>query len=163
VKKPATWSILCVWYTEHMPEELVHNLAASPSAPLSKLLFFGGALALVISGIVVGFLLTKVPGLSKKVSGSSTAAMVNTATEVGSTDTQTFRDTATGTLESGGLNGEGTHKLVRDGGPSQTVYLISSIVDLEQYAGKKVQVRGETIKAQRAPWLMDVGRLKILE
>ncbi|MBI2008662.1 hypothetical protein HYS82_03345 [Candidatus Amesbacteria bacterium] len=126
----------------------------------SKPLIIGSAVALVVSGVVVGFLLTKVPSLSKKVSGPS---LVNTATEVGSTDTQTFRDTATGTLESGGLNGEGTHKLLRDGGPSQTVYLISSILDLEQYTGKKIQVWGETIKAQRAPWLMDVGRLKVLE
>lgn len=128
----------------------------------SKPIIISSAVALVVSGIVVGFLLTKVPGLSKKNNGS-TSAMVNTATEIGSTDTQTFRDTATGTLESGGLNGEGTHKLTRDGGPSQTVYLISSIVDLEQYAGSKVQIWGETIKAQKAPWLMDVGRLKILE
>ncbi|MBI2008472.1 hypothetical protein HYS82_02340, partial [Candidatus Amesbacteria bacterium] len=93
-----------------------------PSASPPKFLLFGGAVALVISGSLVGFLLTKVPSLSKKVPNSS---LVNTATEVGSTDTQTFRDTATGTLESCGLNGEGTHKLLRDGGPSQTVYLIS--------------------------------------
>lgn len=142
-----------------MPEELVHNL----KTPSPKLLYFGGALLLIISGVVVGFLLTKVPGLNKKINGSSTSAMVNTATEIGSMDTATFRDTATGTLEAGGLNGEGTHKLTRDGGPSQTVYLISSIVDLEQYVGKKVQIWGETIKAQRAPWLMDVGRLKLTE
>lgn len=142
-----------------MPEKLVHDLTPITPVP-PKPLLFAVAVALVISGVIVGFLLTKVP---KKVNGSSTSAMINTATEVGSTDTQTFRDTATGTLESGGLNGEGTHKLVRDGGPSQTVYLISSIVDLEQYSGSKVQIWGETIKAQKAPWLMDVGRLKILE
>lgn len=144
-----------------MPEGLVQPITPISSSP-PKSLLFGGTAALVISGIIVGFVLTKVPGLGKNVKGSS-AAMVNTATEVGSTDTQTFRDSAQGTLESGGLNGEGTHKLVRDGGPNQTVYLISSIVDLDQYSGKKVQVWGETIKAQRAPWLMDVGRLKILE
>ena len=146
-----------------MPEELVHDLTAKASPASPKLILIGGAVALIISGVVVGFLLTKVPGLTKKINGSSTSAMVNTATEVGSTDTATFRDTATGTLEAGGLNGEGTHKLTRDGGPSQTVYLISSIVDLDQYVGKKVQVWGETIKAQRAPWLMDVGRLKLTE
>ena len=131
-----------------MPEELVHDLTAKASPASPKLILIGGAAALIISGVVVGFLLTKVPALSKKINGSSTAAMVNTAT---------------GTLEAGGLNGEGTHKLTRDGGPSQTVYLISSIVDLDQYVGKKVQVWGETIKAQRAPWLMDVGRLKLTE
>ncbi|TSC88161.1 MAG: Uncharacterized protein G01um101416_184 [Microgenomates group bacterium Gr01-1014_16] len=144
-----------------MPEDLVQPITPISTSP-PKSLLFGGAIAVVISGAVVGFILTKIPGLGKNVKGSS-ATIVNTATEVGSTDTQTFRDSAQGTLESGGLNGEGTHKLIRDGGPSQTVYIISSIVDLEQYAGSKVQVWGETIKAQRAPWLMDVGRLKILE
>lgn len=89
--------------------------------------------------------------------------MLNTATEVGSTDTKTFRDQATGTLESGGLNGEGTHKLIREGGSSQTMYLISSVVDLETFVGKKVQVWGETIRGQKAAWLMDVGRVKLVE
>jgi len=122
-----------------------------------------GALGVIVAGVIVGFLLTKTP-LSKKIAGiSSTPAMINTENEVGSTDTQTFRDTATGTVESGGLNGEGTHKLLREGGSSQTVYLVSSIVDLEQFTGKKVQVWGETVKGQKAAWLMDVGRIKILE
>ena len=61
------------------------------------------------------------------------------------------------------VNGEGTHKLIRDGGPSQTVYLISSVIDMSEFVGKKVQVWGETIDAQKAGWLMDVGRVKILE
>jgi len=89
--------------------------------------------------------------------------MVKSATEVGSTNTATYRDTAIGVVEAGGLNGEGTHKLVRDGGPSQTVYLISSVIDLDQYVGKKVELWGLTLDAVKAPWLMDVGRLKLLE
>ena len=83
--------------------------------------------------------------------------------EVGSSDVKTFKDTATGVIEKGGLDGEGTHKLIREGGPSQTAYLTSSIIDLDQFAGKKVQVWGETFKGQKAAWLMDVGRIKILE
>lgn len=83
--------------------------------------------------------------------------------EVGSTDVKTFKDTATGVIEKGGLDGEGTHKLIREGGPSQTAYLTSSIIDLDQFVDKKVQVWGETFKGQKAAWLMDVGRVKILE
>lgn len=83
--------------------------------------------------------------------------------EVGSTNLETFSDTATGVIEKGGINGEGSHKLIREGGPSQTAYLTSSVVDLDQFAGKKVQVWGETFSAQKAGWLMDVGRVKILE
>ena len=124
----------------------------------SPLIFLG----VVIAGIVLGYYLSvrNVPGSGKVVKGDD---IIQTENEVGSTDTATFRDTAKGVLESGGSNGEGTHKLTRDGGPSQTVYLISSIVDLDQYAGKKVEVWGETIRAQKVGWLMDVGRLKIIE
>ena len=52
-------------------------------------------------------------------------------------DAQTFKDSAEGMLDAGGFNGEGTHTLVRDGGPSQTAYLMSSVVDLDQFVGKK--------------------------
>lgn len=76
---------------------------------------------------------------------------------------QVFKDTTIGTLEKNGLEGEGTHKLIREGGPSQTAYVTSSTLDLDQFLGKKVQIWGETFKAQKAGWLMDVGRLKILE
>ena len=101
---------------------------------------------------------------SPSIAGTATAPqMINTATEVGSTDTKTFRDTAEGTLEKNGVNGEGTHKLIRPGGPSQTVYLVSSVVDLDQFDAKKIQVWGETIQAQKVGWLMDVGRVKIIE
>lgn len=83
--------------------------------------------------------------------------------EFGSKDLSKFKDTAMGVLESGGLDGEGTHKLIREGGPSQTVYLTSSVLDLDQFVGKKIQIWGETFKAQKAGWLMDIGRVKILE
>lgn len=120
------------------------------------------AAVIVLGGILSGYLLMR--RVSPQVAGSSsTVMMVKTDKEVGSTDTKTFRDSAEGALEEGGINGEGTHKLIRDGGPSQTVYLISSVVDLNEFLGKKVQVWGETIDAQKAGWLMDVGRVKILE
>jgi hypothetical protein len=83
--------------------------------------------------------------------------------EFGSKDTSAFPDTAVGVLEKGGIDGEGTHKLIREGGESQTAYLTSSLVDLDPLVGKKVQVWGETFKAQKAGWLMDVGRVKVLE
>jgi hypothetical protein len=119
----------------------------------------------VIAGIIAGYFLSRgsLLGASKNANMATGKDMVNTANEIGSTDTGTFKDNATGVLEAGGIKGEGTHKLVRDGGPSQTVYLVSSVVDLDTYVGKKVQVWGQTLKAKYAGWLMDVGRLKILE
>ena len=85
---------------------------------------------------------------------------VNSNTAVGSTN-KTFKDVAEGTLQKGGIDGEGTHKLIRPGGDSQTVYLTSSVVDLSQYEGKKVKVFGETQKALKEGWLMDVGKVEV--
>jgi hypothetical protein len=82
---------------------------------------------------------------------------------VGSGDEKTFPDSAEGVLIRGGIDGEGSHHLVRDGGESQNVYLTSSIVVLDNFEGHKVKVWGETFAARKAGWLMDVGKLKVLE
>ena len=34
---------------------------------------------------------------------------------------------------------------------------------VESFSGKKVMVWGETISAQKAGWLMDVGKIKVLD
>jgi len=39
--------------------------------------------------------------------------------------------------------------------------LTSSVVDLSQYEGKKVKVLGETQKAIKEGWLMDVGKVEV--
>jgi hypothetical protein len=120
---------------------------------------------LVLLGVGTGYILSR-GSLSLKFGGKSTttgSAITsngsNTKT-VGVSDTKTFSDSATGTVQAGGIDGEGTHQLVREGGPSQTVYLISSVVDLDQFIGKKVKVWGQTIAAKKAAWLMDVGKVE---
>jgi len=70
---------------------------------------------------------------------------------------------ATGVLKEGGVDGEGTHHLEREGGVSQNVYLTSSVLNLQQFVERKVQIWGETFTAQKAGWLMDVGKLKVLD
>ena len=79
----------------------------------------------------------------------------------GSADETMFKDPATGVLDKGGFNGEGTHKLVRVGGISQTVYLTSSTIDLDLLVGHEVTIWGQTFKGQKVGWLMDVGRAKV--
>jgi hypothetical protein len=79
----------------------------------------------------------------------------------GSPDEKAFKDPATGVIDKGGFNGEGTHKLVRAGGASQTVYLTSSTIDLDALVGHQVTIWGQTFKGQKVGWLMDVGRAKI--
>jgi len=74
-----------------------------------------------------------------------------------------FSDTAVGVIEKGNINGEGTHILNREGGPSQRAALTSSVLDLDLFVGRKVEVKGETNVSNKVAWLMDVGAVKILE
>ena len=80
---------------------------------------------------------------------------------IGVQDEKTFKDSVTGVLHKGGIDGEGSHQLLRPGGVSQTVYLTSSVIDLDEFEGHQVTVWGETFKGQKAGWLMDVGRVKV--
>jgi len=119
---------------------------------------------IVLLGIGTGWVLSgsKSSGSKSPTSGAAPGAESG-AKEAGIADESTFRDTAEGVLEIGGVDGEGTHHLVREGGLSKYVYLTSTVIDLETFAGKTVQVWGETISAQTAGWLMDVGKIKVLE
>ncbi|RJR24362.1 hypothetical protein C4578_03185 [Candidatus Microgenomates bacterium] len=100
---------------------------------------------------------------SEEITGVISEDKIEKGAEFGVKDTENFPDKAIGVIEAGGENGEGTHKLIREGGPSQTVYLTSSVLDLDQFVGKKVEVNGATTKAQKVAWLMDVGKIKVLE
>lgn len=76
---------------------------------------------------------------------------------------KTFTDTATGTIIKGGINGEGTHTLQREGGKTQNAALTSSTVDLDLFIDKKVEIKGETNSSTKAGWFLDVGIIKVLE
>lgn len=144
---------------EKLPEEkLIRDLDSGQKIPNKKKI--GIAVGIVILGIISGYLLTTVGGKSSTM--LSPGKTVSSGKAVGSADTKTFPDSAEGELESGGVNGEGTHKLIRPGGESQTVYLTSSVLDLSQFVGKKVKVWGQTYSAKKAGWLMDVGRVEVL-
>jgi hypothetical protein len=126
---------------------------------------FAILLAVIIVGVISGFLLSQVSTFSTKNIKTGTAASGSSAavgTIIGSSDTTTFKDTASGTLQKGGIDGEGAYHLVRPGGDSQNVYLTSSSVDLSQFVGKNIKVWGATQTAQHAGWLMDVGRIQVL-
>jgi hypothetical protein len=102
------------------------------------------------------------PGVSKQPVQQVATGTVNAGDVFGVQDEKTFKDSAEGYLEAGGLEGEGSHRLLRAGGDSQTVYLTSSVTDLEKFVGMNVKVWGETFKAQKAGWLMDVGRVEVV-
>ncbi len=114
---------------------------------------------LLVLGIGTGYVLAAKGGSSP----TSAPGTVQTEKVVGSTDTATFKDWAEGTLEKDPQAAEGTHRLIREGGPSQTAYLLSSVVDLDEFIGKKVKVWGQTIAAEKVSWLMDVGKVELLQ
>lgn len=119
-------------------------------------------IVVAVLGVGTGFLLAQGKGAALNI-GKGNSSSVPKGAVVGSNDTKTFKDTTEGLLKQGGINGEGQYHLVRPGGESQNVYLTSSIVDLSAFLGRKIKVWGETQKAQHAGWLMDVGRIQVLE
>lgn len=120
-----------------------------------------GSLLVVLLGVGAGWLLSG--GISKTDTETAVPGVKIGFKEAGVEDEANFSHTAEGMLESGGVDGEGTHHLVRDGGPSQTVKLTSTIIDLDSFVGKKVAIWGETITAREGGWLMDVGKIKVVE
>ncbi|MBI4999411.1 hypothetical protein HZB97_01420 [Candidatus Gottesmanbacteria bacterium] len=145
---------------EEPKEELVRPVVERKKIILPKFMPILGAVFLILAGIGTGFFLSQ---RGTGISLTGRPKIIKTEKMVGSTDVATFRDQAEGVLEKGGIDGEGTHKLIRSGGESQTAYLTSSIINLDDYLGKKVRVWGETFAAQKAGWLMDVGRVEVLQ
>lgn len=124
-------------------------------------------LILLTFGIATGYFFNQKAGsitqVGEKESKTGVSGSVKESRVYGSADEKAFRDVTEGLLEKGGLDGEGSHKLIRPGGESQTAYLTSSTLNLDQFVGRKVKVWGETFRAQKAGWFMDVGRVEILE
>lgn len=121
-------------------------------------------LVVIVAGVAVGYGVSRLGGpvATSSTSGGKTSS-ASTGAVYGSNDTATFKDTAQGVLQEGGIDGEGQYHLVRPGGDSQNVYLTSSLVDLSQFTGRTIKVWGQTQAAQHAGWLMDVGRVQVIK
>jgi len=132
-----------------------------PAAKLGLIIFLA-----IILGVISGFFLYTgkrlLSGQGKQIFFSSKKPEEQAKSAAGIVDKKTFKDKAEGILREGGIDGEGQFHLERPGGESQNVYLTSTTVDLSQYLGKKVRVWGETFKAEKAGWLMDVGLVEVL-
>ncbi len=125
-----------------------------------------GAVAVVLVGVGVGWKLSGTSFSSSTgntTNTSTTGKKITAANEAGVADEGTFKDTAEGMLEAGGIDGEGTYHLVRSADASKNVYLSSTVIDLASFEGKKVQVWGQTLSGKKAGWLMDVGKIKVIE
>ncbi|MCX6816814.1 MAG: hypothetical protein NTZ93_03040 [Candidatus Beckwithbacteria bacterium] len=152
------------------------NLSSDTTTPMmskkpqakskGKLILWFLVIILLGAGSGFGLFRLKQPGGTtgvKYLSRTATDETMKKGATFGVQDEKSFPDLAEGQLVQGGIDGEGSHHLIREGGESQNVYLTSSIIDLDQFVGKKVKVWGQTFQAQKAGWLMDVGRLEIQE
>ncbi len=147
-------------------ESVMHSFGEGKSSAsffTSKLLIF--VIVASLLGVGTGYYLarnggdTGIESLDKVTKSSN----IEKGKTYGDGDSATFSDTAEGEVSEGGVNGEGSHHLIRPGGESQNVYMTSSLVDLSQFEGRKVKVWGATQKAQNVGWLMDVGKVEVLD
>lgn len=157
---------------EHTPLHAL-DLETKGNAPMKQTIKIPviAAVIVIAAGIATGYggARLKAQSLGSISSGGTSQPISKVATGAvkvgdvfGVQDENTFKDKADGYLEAGGLDGEGSHRLLRAGGESQTVYLTSSVTDLAKFEGMEVKVWGETFKAQKAGWLMDVGRVEVV-
>jgi len=134
----------------------------------SPALVVGIYLLIVLVGVGTGYLISgkksfSLGGKSTLTSEQASESGAKVGDIIGSQDLETFKDITQGILIEGGIDGEGSHHIIRPGGQSQNVYLTSSVVDLESLVGHRVKIWGETFAAQKAGWLMDVGKIEVLE
>lgn len=160
--------------TQGPKQTIVHDISVSDSSSSDmdmkkvSIIF----VLVIIAGIASGFGASYIRGVS---GGAKESAKVNSdgtktlsgsddvAESAGIADKDAFSDSAEGTLEDKTEDDpdEGSFKLIRPGGESQTVFLTSSTVDLSEFVGKKVRVYGETFDSQQVGWLMDVGFIEV--
>lgn len=144
---------------------VMHNFKGNSTSSFSSKLI-GIFVIIAVLGIISGYILAQINpkgGSAISVGKDGKVSNVEKGKTYGSNNTKAFPDNATGILKEGGIDGEGEYHLERAGGPSQYVYLTSSTVDLSQFINRKIKVWGETQKAQKAGWLMDAGRVQVLE
>ena len=120
-----------------------------------------------VAGILTGYGAFKLNGKTASNNGTELNAVAEDPNKIsngdifGVQDESTFVDNAQGYVEKGGVNGEGSHRLLREGGTSQTIALTSAVTDLDQFVGMEIKIWGETHKAQQSGWFMDVGRVEV--
>lgn len=148
------------------PEPILNPIMKPiPKTTNTKLFPILATVVVLFLGIGTGYVFARnsVATTPSNQAGVKTTNSVTSATEAGINDTTAFPDSAQGTLIEGGILGEGTHHLDRGMGPAKDVYLTSTVINLQNFVGKKVEVQGQTISGKKAGWLMDVGKVKVIE
>lgn len=142
---------------------LMHDFKATSSSFFTPKLI-GILLIAIVLGVGTGNVIAKgVTGPGSSTDTLKSKDAVEKGKIYGATNASDYKDTTEGLLKVGGIEGEGAYHLERGVGPSQYAYLTSSVVDLSLFVGRKVQVWGQTMQAEHAGWLMDVGRVKVID
>lgn len=135
-----------------------------PGSPL-KCLDSSNPNRVFITVLAISVILGAFSGYLLSTNSKNTAVPITEKPKTALQDNRTFRDFAEGTIQKRPAPKtpeeyvEGTHVLVREG--AVPVALTSSVVDLSEYEGKKIKVLGETQKAIKEGWLMDVGKVEV--
>ncbi len=136
--------------------KIIKSLGGNPKYSRLFILVLIIAVAL---GVVTGYIVAN----KRLTATDSGLPKIEEAPKSAQEDQRLCRDFAEGTIEARkpsakeGDYTEGSHLLIKEG--AYPVALTSSVVDLSQYEGKKVRITGETQKAIKEAWLMDVCKV----
>jgi len=133
-----------------------------PISPKTKMTTIVIGVAVILLGVGSGWIFAGKGSSNSKASTNVRVADETSVSQDG-VDESLFPDTAEGELKEGGLNGEGTHYLDRGLGEEKNVALLSTVLNLDNYIGKKIEIWGNSVTSPQVGWLMDVGKVKILE
>ena len=148
------------------PRQTTPLQGSSGRGLLSKALPILVIIIVVGVGIFSGLVLSSRNKSSQQATTNAINSDKNVPQSVQESFAKTFKDQAEGEIEKNDQfdkYAQGTHKLIRPGGESQTAYLTSSVLDLDKYVGKKVKVYGETFGSSQVGWLMDVGKVEEIQ
>lgn len=146
----------------NQPRQTIPLRQAPKEGSIKKIIPVLLILIVVAAGIFSGLVLSS-RSKSTKTSSAIQSDTEDVSKEVKQSFSQTFKDESEGTIEKNDdldKYSQGTHKLIRPGGESQTAYLTSTVLALDDYVGKKVKVFGETFGSSQVGWLMDVGKIE---
>lgn len=119
--------------------------------------------AIVGAGVYSGLILHSLNKSKTATSSGASGSQEDLPKDVQESQAKTFKDEAEGVIEKNDKMdkyAQGTHRLIRPGGDSQTAFLTSSVLDLDSFVGKKVKIFGETFGSLQVGWLMDVGKVE---
>ena len=152
--------------TNQQPRQTIPLRTASPNSKMGsikKIIPFLVIVLIVGAGVYSGLILHSINKGKTASSTSIAGGEDDLSNEIKESHAKTFKDEAEGVIEKNDKKdkyAQGTHLLIRPGGDSQTAFLTSSVLDLDNFVGKKVKVLGETFGSVQVGWLMDVGKVE---